>query len=48
MIGIYVYSFDDCMDACNSYNHAEVEKGATQCYGVSYDTSFSHSGRGGN
>ena len=38
-MGILVYTFKDCMNACASYNQytKEVFNANTTCFGVSYD-----------
>lgn len=49
MIGVFVYNFGDCIEACASYNMnvADPRLNST-CLGVSYDISFLKAGGLGN
>lgn len=45
MIGIKVYSFVDCIEACSSYNtHVDDPRLNSTCLGVSYDPAFGLAG----
>lgn len=50
MLGSYVYTFTDCMEACASWNSYRTQS-SPQCYAVSYHTgpgSYPHSSGLGN
>ena len=38
MLGVYVFTFADCMEACSSWNSHNTAQDSQQCHAVAYDT----------
>ena len=48
MMGVYVYTFEDCIESCASYNARIISQSQLKCARVSYDKTFEHSLKVGN
>lgn len=46
ILGVYVYTFEACMDACASFNVYNYMHNGSRCYSVTYDAAKENSGRG--
>lgn len=46
LLGVYVYTFEACMDACASFNSYDYMHNATRCYSVTYDAVKKNTGNG--
>lgn len=46
LLGVYVYTFEACIDACASFNSYIYMHNTSRCYSVTYDAAKEDSGRG--
>lgn len=46
LLGVYVYTFEACMDACASFNSYDYIHNASRCYSVTYDAVKQNTGNG--
>ena len=46
LLGVYVHTFEACMDACASYNSYDYMHNSSRCYSVTYDAEKENSGKG--
>ena len=46
LLGVYVYTFEACMDACASFNSYDYIHNASRCYSVTYDAVKKNTGNG--
>ncbi|KAL9586587.1 MAG: hypothetical protein Q9203_003805 [Teloschistes exilis] len=46
LLGVYVYTFEACMDACASFNSYGYMHNASRCHSVTYDAAKEDAGRG--
>ena len=46
LLGVYVYTFEACMDVCASYNSYDYMHNSSRCYSVTYDAVKTNTGDG--